>query len=110
MIANSFCEEIQELNLTYLLLAQRLLSDDRDEAMFRLKISSETADLIAGLNARQLSQLARTNQLLCHFGYESAEQLRQITENPRLQGLASLHAALLMASTQDDDPSGKHHD
>ncbi|MDT0500531.1 flagellar transcriptional regulator FlhD [Halomonas sp. PAR7] len=107
MTSNSFCAEIQELNLTYLLLAQRLISDDRDEAMFRLKISSETADLIAGLDARQLSQLARTNQLLCHFGYESAEQLRQITDNPRPQGLASLHAALLMASTHHDEASGK---
>lgn len=110
MTTYSLNEEIQELNLAYLLLAQRLLGADRDEAMFRLKISNETANLIAGLNARQLSQLTRTNQLLCHFGYESAEQLRQITENPRLQGLTSLHAALLMASTQDDDPSGKHND
>lgn len=109
MTANSLCEEIQELNLAYLLLAQRLLGVDRDEAMFRLKISDETADLIDGLNARQLTRLSRTNQLLCHFGLDSSEQLRQITENPREQGLASLHASLLMAASGNADQPGKCH-
>ncbi|MGL6251740.1 MAG: flagellar transcriptional regulator FlhD, partial [Billgrantia desiderata] len=40
-------DEIQELNLAYLLLAQRLLNDDRAAAMFRLKIDGETADLLS---------------------------------------------------------------
>lgn len=109
MTTNSLNEEIHELNLAYLLLAQRLLGTDRDEAMFRLKISNETADLIEGLNARQLTRLSRTNQLLCHFSLDSSEQLRQITENPRDQGLASLHASLLLASTASGDLSGDRH-
>ncbi|MDW7745266.1 flagellar transcriptional regulator FlhD [Halomonas sp.] len=109
MTSNTLCEEIQELNLAYLLLAQRLLGADRDEAMFRLKLDDETAALIEGLNARQLTRLSRTNQLLCHFSINSSEQLRQITENPREQGLASLHASLLMASRANDQPRGDRH-
>lgn len=91
-------DEIEELNLAYLLLAQRMLMADRVAAMFRLKIDEEMADLMLSLNSRQLARLARTNQLLCHFGYGSAEQLRCVVGNPRDQGQDRLHASLLMAS------------
>ncbi|PMR77686.1 flagellar transcriptional regulator FlhD [Billgrantia endophytica] len=90
-------DDIQELNLAYLLLAQRLLNDDRTAAMFRLKIEEETADLLLSLGAVQLTRLARTNQLLCHFGLEGADQLRQVVDNPRDNGLSQFHASLLMA-------------
>lgn len=109
MTTHSLCEEIQELNLAYLLLAQRLLGADRDEAIFRLKLNDEIADLIEGLNARQLTRLSRTNQLLCHFSLDSSDKLRQVTDNPREQGLGSLHAALLMAATKNADLSGERH-
>ncbi|SEL75073.1 flagellar transcriptional regulator FlhD [Halomonas daqiaonensis] len=98
MKTNSLIDEIHEMNLAYLLLAQRLISEDRSTAMFRLKIDEEMADLIQELNARQLTRLSRVNQLLCHFGHDSAEQLRQLTQNPREQGLTQFHASLLMAS------------
>lgn len=91
-------DEIEEINLAYLLLAQRMLLADRVSAMFRLKIDDEMADLLQSLNSRQLARLARTNQLLCHFGYGSADQLRQIVANPRGQGQDGFHASLLMAS------------
>lgn len=91
-------QEIHELNLTYLLLAQRLINEDRDTAKFRLKIDDEMADLLQALNARQLTHLSRVNQLLCHFGHDSADQLRQLTHNPREQGLTQFHTSLLMAS------------
>ncbi|MGQ4880114.1 flagellar transcriptional regulator FlhD [Billgrantia sp. LNSP4103-1] len=90
-------EDIQELNLAYLLLAQRLIADDRAAAMFRLKIDDETANFLQSLGAAQLTCLARTNQLLCHFGFEGIEQLRQVVDNPRDNGLSQFHASLLMA-------------
>lgn len=97
MSQTNFLDEIQELNLAYLLLAQRLLDEDRKAAMFRLKIDSDVADLIVTLSSRQLTRLARTSQLLCRFSQMSAERLRQLTDNPRDQGLAGLHASLLLA-------------
>lgn len=97
MSHTSFFDEVQEINLAYLLLAQRLLAEDRETGMFRLKVDGELADLLVSLNARQLTKLARTNQLLCRFTPENAEQLRQVTHNPRDQGLAGLHTSLLLA-------------
>ncbi|WP_046077937.1 flagellar transcriptional regulator FlhD [Halomonas sp. HG01] len=108
MKTNPHVAEIRELNLGYLLLAQRLLQHDRAEAMFRLKIDDEMADLLAALNVQQLSRLANTNQLLCHFGAESAEQLRQVVDNPRDQGLSHIHASLLMASRSMLSEGGEH--
>ncbi|MFQ3788085.1 flagellar transcriptional regulator FlhD [Halomonas sp. A29] len=100
MMNTNHLDEIQELNLAYLLLAQRLLNDDRAAAMFRLKIDDETADLLVSLGAAQLTRLARTNQLLCHFGFDGAEQLRQVVHNPRDNGLSQFHASLLMAGRE----------
>ncbi|MFP3342558.1 flagellar transcriptional regulator FlhD [Halomonas sp. SIMBA_159] len=97
MSQTSFLDEIQEINLAYLLLAQRLLSEDREAAMFRLKIDGELADLLVSLNAWQLTKLARSNQLVCRFSHASGQRLRDILENPRDQGLAGLHASLLSA-------------
>lgn len=108
MMTSPYVDEIREMNLAYLLLAQRLLNNDRAEAMFRLKIDDEMADLLVSLNAQQLSRLAGINQLLCHFGPESAAQLRQVADNPREQGLAHFHSSLLMASRSRASQGGGH--
>lgn len=90
--------EIQELNLTYLLLAQRLLKEDRAAGLFRLKLSEDMADLIVSLSARQLTQLSRTSQLLCSFSLDNAQNLARVLFNERDHGLTQTHAALLLAS------------
>lgn len=104
MTEESLINEIQDLNLTYLLLAQRMLQSDRASAMFRLKINHEMAEVMLSLSARQLAKLSRTNQLLCRFGYESAEQLRILTQQPREQDFSGLHSSLLMASRPRGEP------
>jgi flagellar transcriptional activator FlhD len=98
MSVDSLLDDIQELNLSYLLLAQKLLREDPVTAQFRLKLNPQTAELIGGLSAKQLMQLSRTRQLLCRMVLDDAEQLAQLTQNQREQDLGRIHAALLMAS------------
>ncbi|ALM54275.1 flagellar transcriptional regulator FlhD [Halomonas huangheensis] len=100
MSSTTLVDEIQDMNLAYLLLARRLLADDRATALLRLKITEEQADMLLSLNSRQLTRVSRTNQLLCHLSLGSVKQLRQIVDNPREQGLSHLHSSLLMAGTQ----------
>ena len=57
--------EIREANLTYLMLAQNLIRADRAEALFRLGMSEEAADLIASLSPAQISKISSGNMLLC---------------------------------------------
>lgn len=104
MSEESLINEIQDLNLTYLLLAQRMLQSDRASAMFRLKINDGMAELLLSLSARQLAKLSRTNQLLCHFGYKDAEQLRSVTQQQREHDLTGFHSSLLMASRPPSEP------
>jgi len=98
MNESSLIDEIEELNLSYLLLAQRMLQNDRASAMFRLKIDDEMADLLLSLRAAQLAKLARTNQLLCRFAYDDADQLRTVTHPHREHDLSGFHSSVLMAS------------
>jgi len=97
MHSNSLLDDIQDLNLSYLLLVQRLLNEDRESAMFRLDLNAGLADVIAGLSIKQLTQLSRTNQLLCNLRFTDADKLNLLIHNPRAQGLEQTHASLLMA-------------
>ncbi|MNZ22118.1 Flagellar transcriptional regulator FlhD [compost metagenome] len=107
MGVDSLLDDIQDLNLSYLLLVQRLLREDRPTAMFRLKLDEPMADLLATLSGKQLVQLARTNQLICRLGFDDAEQLTKVLNNQREQGLARIHAALLMACADSDVGKGE---
>lgn len=98
MKTDSLLNEIQEINLSYLLLAQRLLKEDYATALFRLKVDADMAELLMSLSARQLGRLAGINQLLFKLSLDDAAQLRRLTHNQREQGMAQTHAALLMAS------------
>ena len=41
--------EIREANLSYLMLAQSLIRADREQALFRLGVSEDTANLLVTL-------------------------------------------------------------
>ena len=44
MNADQILTEIREANLSYLMLAQSLIRTDREQALFRLGITEESAD------------------------------------------------------------------
>ena len=46
--------EIREANLSYLMLAQSLIRSDREQALFRLGVSEDTANLIGTLTPAQM--------------------------------------------------------
>ena len=55
--------EIKEVNLSYLLLAQRLLREDKAMGMFRMGISQELADVLANLTLAQTVKLAASRAI-----------------------------------------------
>lgn len=93
--------EIREANLTYLMLAQSLIRQDRAEAQFRLGLSEEAADLIATLSPAQIMKMASGNMLLCRFRVDD-DIVWQLLTNHNVrkteQGdTGKLHASILMA-------------
>ena len=58
MDSEQLLAEIREANLTYLMLAQNLIRKDRAEALFRLGLTEEAADLLGMLSTAQLLKIA----------------------------------------------------
>jgi flagellar transcriptional activator FlhD len=105
MNAEQILTEIREANLSYLMLAQSLIRADREQALFRLGISEESAALIALLTPAQMMKIASGNTLLCKFRMEDDLVWELLTNHGR--GAANetttrLHASILMAGRHQE--------
>lgn len=89
--------EIKELNLAYLMLAQQMLREDRDAAMFRLGISEEIAQMLEKLTPGQVLKMSGANMLLCRFRFDDRLLLGLLSSHERESGTARLHAMILAA-------------
>ncbi|WP_258187808.1 flagellar transcriptional regulator FlhD [Trinickia symbiotica] len=89
--------EIKDVNLSYLLLAQRLLREDRAMGMFRMGISDQLADVLANLTLAQTVKLAASNQLLCRFRFDDHAVLSTLADKGKSSALSHSHSAILMA-------------
>lgn len=98
MSQNKTISELQELNLSYLLLVQKLILGDRDIAIFRLKIDEELAELIAGMSIRELTILARQSHSLLQPNLGDVSQLKVILTNKRDTGMQATHLAMHLAT------------
>ncbi|MDR5741101.1 MULTISPECIES: flagellar transcriptional regulator FlhD [unclassified Caballeronia] len=67
MNATSDLSAIRELNMSYLMLAQRVLASDREAAQSHLGLSAEMADALLKLSPGQAEKLASSSQVLCFF-------------------------------------------
>lgn len=93
--------EIREANLTYLMLAQNLIRQDKTEALFRLGLSEEAAELIGAMSPAQILKIASGNMLLCRFRVDD-DIVWNLLTNHNLSKVdndatTKLHASILMA-------------
>ena len=92
-------QEIGDINLAYLLLAQKLIKQDRAAAMFRLGIGSEMADLLTNMSVAQIVKLAASNLLLCSFRLGDLSMFAAVgVDKP--SALQQAHMSILMAARQ----------
>ena len=103
MTSEQLLAEIREANLTYLMLAQTLIRQDKAKAVFRLGISEESADILSALSAAQILKLASRNTLLCSFRVDDELVWSLLTNHstPRKttsEAANAMHANILMAS------------
>jgi len=94
MHASSDLNSIRELNMSYLMLAQRVLASDREAAQAHLGLSAEMADTLVRLSPAQTAKLASSSQLLCFF---------RMGADALLGGLASRDQNLAAASSVSND-------
>ena len=93
--------EIRDANLTYLMLAQNVIRRDKAEALFRLGISEESADMIALLSPAQILKIASSPMLLCRFRVDDDMVWNLLTNHTAAKvdndATTKLHASILMA-------------
>ncbi len=97
--------EIREANLSYLMLAQSLIRADRDQALYRLGVSEETATLIGALTPAQMMKIASGNTLLCRFRMDDDIVWSLLTSHGKSaanDSVSRLHASILMAGKHQE--------
>ena len=91
-------KEISDINLAYMLLAQKLVKQDRAAAMFKLGVSRELADMLAGMSLAQILKLAASNFLLCSFRIDDHPSMSAVVGDEKDTTLQQAHMSILMSA------------
>ena len=91
-------KHIYDINLSYLLLAQQLISQDKTSAMFRLGIDEPMANKLAELTLPGLVKLAETNQLICKLRFIDYTIIQRLTRESRVDDMQQIHTGIMLAS------------
>ncbi|HJV74141.1 MAG TPA: flagellar transcriptional regulator FlhD [Noviherbaspirillum sp.] len=97
-MSNDYLSEIRNVNLSYLMIAQQMIRHDRAEAIFRLGISGEIADLIAGMSNAQVLKMAGCNVMLSRFRFDDSAILTTLLSDKTANTVNSLRTSIIMAS------------
>ncbi|MWN06690.1 MULTISPECIES: flagellar transcriptional regulator FlhD [Gilliamella] len=98
MLDDDVLKCIHHLNLSALLLSQKMIEKDKVMAMYRLGIDEETADILSGLSTSQMLVLSETNQLIFQLRFENAEMMKKLTEESRVRDIKQMHTGILLSS------------
>ena len=105
MTTEQILAEIRETNLSYLMLAQSLIRADREQALYRLGISEESAARIALLSPAQMMKIASGNTLLCRFRADDDLVWGLLTNHGKSASndtTSRLHVSILMAGRHQE--------
>ena len=105
MNADQILTEIREANLSYLMLAQSLIRADKEQALYRLGVSEDSAAMIALLTPAQMMKVASGNTLLCRFRMDDDMVWGLLTYHGKgaTNDMTSrLHASILMAGRHQE--------
>ena len=98
MKTEQLVNEIREANLSYLMLAQTLIREDRAAAIYRLGVSEEVADILERLSPAQVVRIAASSMLLFRFRFDDSMIVEMLSDYGKGKLMAGTHAALLMAA------------
>lgn len=90
--------EIREMNLSYLMLAQQMLQADRVGAMLKLGVGEDVAEVIVNLSPAQILRMASGDMLLCRFRFDDTLLVGLLGNQGAESMVSRLHASILAAS------------
>ncbi|HEM8022281.1 flagellar transcriptional regulator FlhD [Enterobacter ludwigii] len=95
---DEYLQNIHDINLSYLLLAQQLIRQDKFAAGFRLGLSEGTIDNLKELSLPQLMKLATTNQLICRLRVDDEVVIENLTKDSRIEALQQIHTGIILST------------
>lgn len=98
MKMNDMLDEMRDINLNYLMLAQSMIQQDKATAVFRLGITQDVAELVEALTPAQILKLASSGMMVSRLRFDSGTVLNMLTNYTKDRALAQSHAAILMAA------------
>jgi flagellar transcriptional activator FlhD len=102
---NSLLSDIQEVNLSYLMLAQRMLRENYAAGMFRLGFDTDVADIVMRLSPAQLVKLAGSSSLICKFRLNDYDLLSSLTQDVLGGVLQQAHSTILLSQKASEQPA-----
>jgi flagellar transcriptional activator FlhD len=102
VVNEQLLQEVREVNLAYLVLAQHMIRADKAQARYRLGVSEEVASIVEQLTPAQLMKIAGSNQLILRFRFDDDVVWNLLTSHSRAKlapgaAVAGLHANIVMA-------------
>jgi flagellar transcriptional activator FlhD len=97
---NNYLSEIRSVNLSYLMIAAQMIKHDKAEAIFRLGIDIEIADIIANMSNSQLFKLASSNIMLARFRFDDSKLLAKLIGSKHEGNINPSHAAIIMSGQE----------
>ena len=99
MRTEQLMEQIREANLSYLMLAQSMIREDKHAAIYRLGISGDVANILDRLSPAQLVRMSRLpNMLLFRFRFDDRLIVEMLSDHGAGKLMAGSHAAVLMSA------------
>ena len=89
--------EISEINLAYILLAQKMVKQDKAASMIRLGIGGKLADMLANMTITQLIKLSNSKFLIFSPRLNDEASIHAVGNDEKDSALQRAHMSILMA-------------
>lgn len=94
---DEIAREISDINLAYILLAQKLVKQDKAASMMRLGIGSKLADMLANMSITQIIKLSNSKFLIFSPRLDDEASIHAVGSEDKDSALQRAHMSILMA-------------
>ncbi len=95
---NELLQNIHDINLSYLLLAQQLIRDDKFTSSFRLGLEDSTIEMLKDLSLPKLIKLSTSGQLICRLRLDNEAVINCLTRDSRIDALQRIHTGIILST------------
>ncbi|SFM65345.1 flagellar transcriptional regulator FlhD [Variovorax sp. OV329] len=94
---NEIAREINDINLAYILLAQKMVKQDKAASMIRLGIGTKLADMLANMSITQIIKLSNSKFLIFSPRLDDEASIHAVGNEEKDSALQRAHMSILMA-------------